>query len=170
MGGDWSPFRVEDVAGENTECRPVAFAATGEREELSRRPLPRVWKAGRNLGLGSLGVFVCLATLERLGWGGTCASFRLMYFLGSEGGRAGGAWASSHPLSFSEKASYEDSSPRTYPAAGSPHQLKSRTSYVLLADPITVQSGTAGETCPDSSTGLFAQAESSEERRARSGT
>lgn len=42
---------------------------------------------------------------------------------------------------------------------------------MLLADPITVQTGAAGETrLAIFLTGLFAEAESSEEQRARAGT
>ena len=47
--------------------------------------------------------------------------------------------------SFSGKTSYENSSPRTYPAAWCPHQLWKRAPRMLLADFITVQAGTAGE-------------------------
>lgn len=71
--------------------------------------------------------------------------------------------------SFLGKSSYENASSRTCLAARRPHQLWKRAP--TLADPITMQTGAAGEIRQASlSTGLFAEAESSEEQRARAGT
>lgn len=88
-----------------------------------------------------------------------------------EEGRACLSQVSSHSLSLSGKTSYENSSPRAKTAARRPHRFREKTADVLLVDPISAQAGAEGEIRLGSfSTGLFAQAECSEEQRARAGT
>lgn len=88
-----------------------------------------------------------------------------------EEGRACLSQVSSHSLSLSGKTSYENSSPRAETAVRGPHQFREKAADVLLVDPIPAQAGAEGEIRPGSfSTGLFAQAECSEEQRARAGT
>lgn len=88
-----------------------------------------------------------------------------------EEGRACLSQVSSHSLSLSGKISYENSSPRAETAARRPHRFREKTADVLLVDPISAQAGAEGEIRLGSfSTGLFAQAECSEEQRARAGT
>lgn len=90
---------------------------------------------------------------------------------GREEGRACLSQVSSHSLSLSGKISYENSSPRAETAARRPHRFREKTADVLLVDPISAQAGAEGEIRLGSfSTGLFAQAECSEEQRARAGT
>lgn len=113
-------------------------------------------RVGSSLGAGACGVFCLPSSLSATGLGAT--------LLSAPGGRRAGGARLSHPLSFSGKTGCENPSPRTYPAAQCPHQLRKTAPALLLAHSIPVQAGAAGEIRPAGfSTGLFAEAERSEE-------
>lgn len=136
-------FCVEDVAGEKTE--PVAIGPTGERESLKERDS---W-AQPGVGARACGVF-------RRSWSFSASGVGALRGKGRERAERPAFLTLSH--SFLGRTTCENSSPRSQPAGRSSHQRCERAGDTLLADPIAVQTGAAGEIRLASfSTGLSAQ-------------